>query len=136
MIEVSNLTAQTLQPGQAVTFDRIVLRTAYGAECFNAQVPTSIKLCAKGIYELHFNGNVTSPTAGAAVQLAMAVNNSPLVETAMNEVITAANNLKNVSTSTLFRNGCCDLDRISIINTGSVPVTLAPNSNFYVTRRS
>lgn len=136
MIEVSNTTTQTLQPGQSISFDKILLRTTCGSECRNRQVPSSIKLCAKGIYELHFNGNVTSDTAGAATQLAMAIGGAPLVETAMNATITAANDILNVSTSTLLRNCCCDLDRVSVTNIGTVPVTVVQNSNFYVIRKS
>lgn len=136
MIEVSNMATQTLQPGQSIAFDKVLLRTTCGAECYNKQVPTSVKLKCPGIYELHFNGNVTSDTAGAAVQLAMTIANSPLVETAMNATITAANDIVNVSTSTLLRNCCCDLDRVSVTNIGTVPVTVVQNANFYVIRKS
>lgn len=31
MINVSNMTAQVLQPGQAITFDKVTLRTRNGA---------------------------------------------------------------------------------------------------------
>lgn len=136
MIEVSNLATQTLQPGQSITFDKVLLRTTCGSECYNPQVPTSIKLGAKGIYELHFNGNITSDTAGTAVQLAMTIGGTPLVETAMNATIATANALANVSTSTLLRNCCCDLDRVSVTNVGTTPVTVAQNANFYIVRKS
>lgn len=137
MIELSNLTAQTLQPGQALTFDTVLLKSG-NCECWNRQLPQSVKLKAPcgAIYELTFTGNVTSTTAGAALQIAMAVANQPLKETAMNSTPAAANNLNNVHATTLFRNACGDANRISIINTGLVPVTIAPNSAFVIQRRS
>lgn len=137
MIELINTASQVIQPGQAVAFDRVLLHTGCG-ECYNRQLPSSIKLrggCCS-IYELHFNGNVTTSTAGDVAQLAIAVGGQPLVETGMNALPAAAGDLVNVSTSTLFKVGCSDLDRVSVINTGTTPVTVAQNSNFYVVRKS
>lgn len=135
MIVLSNLTAQTIQPGQSVTFDKVTLK-AGNCECYNSQLPKSVKLRAQGIYSLGFSGNVLTPTAGAAMQLAIAVAGQPLVETAMNSTPTTENVLNNISTETRFRNCCADLDRVSVLNTGAVPVTLAPNSAFVIERRS
>ena len=135
MIVLSNLTAQTIQPGQAVTFDKGILKSG-NCECFNSQIPTSVRLKSNGIYSLGFSGNVSSPTANAAMQLAIAVAGQPLVETAMNSTPSAADALNNISTETRFRVCCCDLNRVSVINTGTVPVTLAPNSSFVIERRS
>lgn len=140
MIEVTNTTAQTIQPGQTVTFDNVLLHAGC-SECFNKQVPNSIRLRYNGcqcspIYELHFNGNITSSTAGDVLQLAIAAGGTALKETGMNALPAAAGDLVNVSTSTLFRPGCSDINRISVINSGTTPVTVAPNSNFYVVRKS
>lgn len=135
MIVLSNLTAQTIQPGQAVTFNKLIMKSG-SCECWNSQLPNSAKLKARGIYSLGFSGNVASPTAGAAMQLAIAVSGQPLVETAMNSTPSTANVLNNISTETRFSNCCCDMDRISVINTGSVPVILAPNSALVIERRA
>lgn len=135
MIVLSNLTAQTLAPGQAVTFNNMILKSG-NCECWNKQLPTTVKLKAQGIYSLGFSGNVAVATAGQAAQLAIAVGGQPLVETAMNSTPSTANALNNISTETRFRNCCCDMDRISVINTGAVPVTLAPNSALVIERKS
>lgn len=135
MIVLSNLTAQEIQPGQAVTFDKVIMSSGCG-ECYNRQLPKTVKMRARGIYELAFSGNVTSATAGDALQLAIAVEGEPLVETAMNRTVVAANALENISTETRFRNCCPDTNRLSVINTGTVAVTLAPNSAFVVERKS
>lgn len=136
MIVLSNLAAVTIQPGQAVPFNHVILHSGCG-ECHNRQLPNSVKLRAHGgIYSLGFSGNIASPTAGAAMQLAIAVGGQPLVETAMNSTPSTANVFNNISTETRF-GGCCeDLDRVTVVNTGTVPVILAPNSAFVVERRS
>lgn len=131
MMVLSNTATQTLQPGQAITFDRVVTRCSCG-ECWNRQLPQSVKLCKQGCHLLSFSGNITSPTAGDALQLAIAVVGQPLVETAMNATSAAENQLVNVSTLTAYNNNCCDADRISVINTGTVPVTVAQNSSFVI----
>lgn len=133
MIVLSNLTAQTLQPGQAVTFNNVITESNCGRNvCYNKQAPQSVKLCKRGPYEVHFSGNVTGTTANAALQLAIALGGQALSETAMNSTPAAAGSLNNVHTTTVVRNCCCDLDRLSVINTGAVPVTLAPNSAFVI----
>lgn len=134
MVEISNTNAQVIQPGQAVTFNRIVVRSGNG-ECFNNQLGKFVKLRSNGCWTISFSGNVTSPTAGAATQMAIAIAGQPLIETAMNRTITTANNLENISTKTAYKVCCCDLNQVSIINSGTVPVTLAPNSAFLIERK-
>lgn len=138
MIQVTNSTSQLLQPGQALSFNGpVTLHTGCG-ECFNRQLPTSVKLgggCG-AIYNIEFSGNVTSATAGAQVQLALAVAGQPLTETAMNTAISTANALMNVNTGTLFKVCCNDINRVSVINTGTVPVTVAQNANLRIARRA
>lgn len=135
MIEVSNTAAQTLQPGQAISFNRVIHHKGCG-ECYTSQLPTSVKL--KGgcgaTYDVEFSGNVSLATAGAAGQLAIAVGGQPLVETAMNSTPSTANVLNNVATGTYLVINCSDLDRVSVINTGTVPITIAPNSNLRIRR--
>lgn len=135
MLMLTNLTTQTIPVGGAVTF-AVKLKTGC-SECFSRQVPTTIGLRARGVYEVHFNGNITAAAANTPVQIAIAAGGTPLVETAMNATPAAANQLVNVSTSTLFDNNCClaGVDRLTIINTGTNPVVIAQNSNFYVTRQ-
>lgn len=135
MIVLSNLTAQTLQPGQSVTFDKVTLR-AGTCECFNPQLPTSVRLKSNGIYSLGFSGNVSATTAGDLLQLAIAVGDQPLVETTMDSTPAAVDQLNNISTETRFRVCCSDLNRVSVKNIGTTVVTLAPNSAFVIERRS
>ena len=64
MISLSNTTAQTLTPGQSITFNTVVLHTGC-AECHRANT-SSVKLRAKGIYDVHFSANIGATVAGAA----------------------------------------------------------------------
>lgn len=136
MIELTTLAAQTIPVGGAVTFDNVKLRTGCN-ECYTRQLRTTIGLRNRGVYEVHFNGNITSDPA-AAVQLSIALGGQPLVETQMDATPAAANTPVNVSTSTLVENGCCmpGLDRLTVVNTGEAPVIVNANANFYVTRHS
>lgn len=134
MLQLSNLTAQTIQPGRAVTFDKVIRDTGC-AECFNPQVPNVATLRVPGaVYDVEFYGNVASATAGSAMQLAIALEGFPLPETAMNSTPSTANVLNNVSAGTWVGTCCADVKHLSVINSGAVPVTLAPNSSFRIVR--
>ncbi len=136
MIELTNREAQTVLPGGYVTFDRVKLHTKSSCECFSEQVPTSVKLCARGIYNLQFSGNGTSSAADTQLQVSIAVAGTPLVNTAMDAKPAAAGDLWNISGGTFFENCCCDADRISVMNTGAAPLVLAPNSSLRIIREA
>lgn len=124
-IQVSNSAAQLLNPGQAMTFQNVV--KCGDRQCFNRQLPTSVKLRAKGIHDVSFHGNITG-AAGASLQLAIALEGQAIPTTAMQATPATANALVNVSARTLVKDCCCDVDRISVINSGATPITVAPNA--------
>lgn len=127
MIELTNSAAQTVQPGAAVTFDTVMLHTGCG-ECFTKGIP-SVKLRAiGGTYKIDFTGNVSGTAANTPVQLAVALGGVaiPAAENAFN----------NIAIGTYAKNTCCDLNRVSIVNTGTVPVLLAANMNLRIARVS
>lgn len=134
MIEVSNLTAQTLQPGQAITFEEVLHQSGCW-ECYSRQIPTSVKLkaprCAQ--YEVFFNGNI-SGAAGDILRLAIAIGGQPLAETEMRVVPSGDPNSNNVSAGTYLVMTCADLDRVSVMNIGTTAIGLAPNSNLRIRR--
>lgn len=136
MIELTNLTTQTIPVGGAITFDKVVRHTGCG-ECFNSLVPTSVKLRAScGTYDIEFSANVTNEAAGLPVQLAIAAGGTQIPTTARNAVPAAAGDLWGISMGTYYANCCGDLSRISVINTGPNPVVVAPNSSLRIARRS
>ena len=131
MIELSNTTAQTIAPGQALTFDTVILNTGCG-ECHRANSGI-ITLRKIGIYEIHFSANIAGTTTGP-VQLSIELDGEPLAETTMISTPVAAADADNVATSTLVKTcaGCCG--RLTVVNTGTSDVVVSPNPVFYVKR--
>lgn len=135
MIVLTNSVAQTVAPGAAVTFDKVVLHTGCG-ECHDRRVPNSVKLTGNnGTYKIEFSGNIASPTAATPVQLAIALGPTALPETVMVSTPDTAEAFNNVSTGTYVRNNCCDFDRITVVNSGTTPVLLSANMNLRISRR-
>lgn len=132
MIVLSNSEEVTVAAGQPVIFDTVVSHTGKG-ECHRPNTG-SVKMCCQGIYELHFSGNITGDTAATPVQLQLQTTGVNLPETIMIAVPAAAGDLVNVGTETLYRNMCCDFDRVSVVNTGTEPVTIGAGSAFFVKR--
>lgn len=134
MIELTNTVAQTIQPGQAVTFDKILHHSGCG-ECYR-NATNFVRLKSNGIYRVDFSGNISGTTAGVPVQLAIAVEGVARPETVMVSTPSAANAFNNVGTGTYVRDCCCDVNKVSVINTGTVPVLLSANMNLRIERRS
>lgn len=134
MIELRNSAAQVVAPGAAVTFDTLVFQSGCG-ECWR-QGTNSVKLRGQGIYKLEFSGNIASATANTPVQLAIALGGTALPETVMIVTSSAANSFNDVATGTFVRNCCGDFDRVTVVNTGTSPVTLSANFNLRIERRS
>ena len=132
MIELSNTSAQTLPPGQALTFDSETLRSGC-AETHRAGsgIVTLRANCA--IYEAHFAANVTGTAAGP-VQLAIALDGEPLPEATMISTVTTAADLNNVATATLIRTGCGCCGRVSVVNTGTSDVVVSAGAALFVKR--
>lgn len=135
MIELTNSAAQTVQPGAAVTFDTVMLHTGCG-ECFTKGIP-SVKLRAiGGTYKIDFTGNVSGTAANTPVQLAVALGSVAIPATVGVSTPAAENAFNNIAIGTYAKNVCCDLNRVSIVNTGTVPVLLAANMNLRIARVS
>lgn len=137
MIVLSNNADVTLQPGQAMIFDQVILQSRNGAE-FHREGTGTIGLCAAGgVYRLAFTGNVAVPTGETVgeLRLQLEATGSGLAETVMLSTPAAVEQFNNVATQTLFRNGCCcGKDSISLVNEGTIPVTIAAGSSFSAAR--
>lgn len=132
MLEVSNSTAQVLAPGQALTFNAVLMKSG----CAEAHRTNSSIVTLKadhGIYELHFGGNVTKTVAGQA-QLAINLDGEPLVETTMISTIATVGNFNNVSAATLVKTGCGCCGRVTVTNVGTTEVTVGANASLFVKR--
>lgn len=137
MIVVSNTAAVVLTPGQAMTFNNVIWKSGCGESFRNSGSSVRVGL---GVYELAFNGNVTNADAATAVQLNLAIDGSVLPETTMTSTPNAINALNNVSASTIIgnRGNCCNPNpgnvSVTVVNSGTTNVTIAPNSKFSVRR--
>ena len=126
MIKLTNLAAQTIQPGQSVIFTTIMKKSGC-AECFRLGT-SSVKLCKRpASYEAVFQANVTTDTAGIA-QLSFGLSGDILPESTMVRQIATANAFDSISLSDLISINCCDFDRLSVTNTGTIPVIISTNA--------
>ena len=123
MIVLSNTTDQVVQPGQAITFNTVVLHTGNG-ECHRPGT-SSVKMKANGIYVASFSANIGVSGAAGIAQIAMAIGGEVLPESTMISNTIADGNLNNVAKEIPIKNCCCDYDRLTVINTGTTSVTIA-----------
>ena len=131
MILLSNSATQTIQPGEAMTFDLEKIKTGC-SEC-HRQGSSAIKLRKCGIYELMFTGNVGGAAVGM-VQLQMEAGGEVLPETTIIVTEDTVGSLNNVAAHTFFKNCCGDYDRITLVNTGTIAAVVDANSAFSAKR--
>lgn len=134
MIVLSNTTEQTLAPGESISFNRVVVHTGDG-ECFRRD-PSSVRLKRNGYYEVHFNANVSGPTAATPVQLTIRIDGVNLPETTMISVPAAVGDFNNVAAATAVGNCCCGQDRVTVTNTGANSIIIGANPNLFIKRIS
>ena len=134
MIVLSNSTEQTLLAGQSLTFDLVPLRTGCAE---SHRVGTgSVRLRYPGVYDIHFSANVGGTVANTPVQLAIELGGDVLRETTMISTPSAADVFNNVAKRTYVKNCPNDYDRITVTNTGTSDVVVAPNASLTIGRLS
>lgn len=132
MIQLTNTTAQTLSPGQALVFDAVELRTGC-AELHRAN-SSIVTLSAKcGVYDVSFGANV-SGTAAGPVQLSIELDGEPLFTGTMISTVTTAADPNSVSRTVPVRTGCGCCGRVTVVNTGTSDVVVSPGATLYVRR--
>ena len=132
MIELSNTTAQTIAPGQPLTFDSVLLKGGISeSHRTNSSIVTLKAKCS--IYEVHFAANIAGTAAGP-IQLSIALDGEPLAETTMITTPAAAGDVTNVATATLIRTDCNCCGRVTVVNTGVSDVIVSPNPALFVKR--
>ena len=119
MIQSVNEIEQVLTSNTSpITFADTDLRTA-SANCFNGWLnhnegSATFNILGGGIYQIDFNTNITSATAGV-VGLAIFADGVKLAGSEMNSVVATANQYDNVSTT----------KKIRVCGRGSVSITIA-----------
>ena len=95
-----------------------------------------VKLRTSGTYEINFAGNTSGAVARTHVPLAIALGGVGLPETVMLDTRSVENSFGNVSRGMFVRECCEGCDQITVINTGTVAVTLSANMNLRIKRLS
>lgn len=126
MIVLSNSNAQTLAPGQSLIFDTVILHTGCG-ECHRPNSGSVGLKGTNGIYDIYFSGNVSGAAEADVLQLNVMYDMSALPETTMISTATAADAFQNVGTGTSVKPCCCSNSLITVANTGTTTVTIAPH---------
>ena len=107
LIQATNEAVQTLTANTSdVKFSNVTLRTQ-SANCVNGWLgynegEAQFNIVAGGVYEISFNTNITSATAGT-VGLALFANGVQLTGTEMDATIAIANNWENISMNRKIR---------------------------------
>lgn len=131
MVVLSNSATQILQPGAAIVFDVTVVSTGV---CTCHRKNSAPKMIRNGKYLISFGGNVASPTAATEVELSIAVGGELLPETDMRATSTAAGDVNSVSRTTIYPVCCSDYSRVTVVNSGTTPVSVGPNTSLVVTQ--
>ena len=88
-------------------------------------------LTQKGIYRVHFNGNVTSAVVGD-ISLAIEVNGESISGGIINEVVAVANDEANVSAEVLVSVPCNCCMTVSVGNISTANAILVDNANIII----
>lgn len=132
MVVLKNTTAQTLQPGQSITFDDLVTWSGNG-ECARSGGPVGLRFSG-ATYKLYFKAIVTGATAADPVQLSIALGGAALPETNAVYTPAAANAVGTISAET-YAKTCVGLNNsVTVTNSGSFPIIVQPNSMLSVIR--
>ena len=107
LIQVTTDSTQTLAANtSSIKFNNVTLRTS-SANCqtgwagFN-EGDSQINIVAGGIYDISFNGNITSATTGI-VGVGIFANGNQLAGAEADETVTTANNWKNIALNKKIR---------------------------------
>lgn len=135
MIVLSNTNAQTLQPGQSLTFNTEVLHTGCG-ECHRSGSGSVGLRANDAIYNCAFRANIATTTGGTPVQLSINMDGSALPETTMISTSSTADAFNNVACETAISTCCKNGGNgfISISNNGSAPVIVGENPCLFIKR--
>ena len=132
MIVVSNAAAQTLTPGQSLTFN--VLKQT-GCSEFARNNSGSIFLKPGGVYEVEYHANVTNGAATTAVQLSLNFAGSTLPETTAVFTPSAINVVGNISGKTYVATVLpFSSFAVTLTNTGTTDITISPDASIAVQR--
>lgn len=125
----SNQATQTLLPGQSLNMTKIAGQKS------NCQInPTNgANVKGKGVFLAAFSGNISGAAAGTPVELSLEIDGTTVPSSRMISTPSAADAFNDVSTVTAFSDNCCCMGtKITVINTGTVAVTVDANASLVI----
>lgn len=131
MVVLTNTEEQEVQPNQALVFNRVVAKSK-GCCCKGLSPSGSSVKLSRGDHYVILNANVGG-AAGTQANLALALGNEVIPWTTRTVTITEATDIFPVSGVFPIDQCCCDFDRVSIVNTGTTPITVVANPTLAVT---
>lgn len=131
MIVLTTTTDQTVQVGQPIVFDNVVMNT--GCACHRANSP-SAKIIGRGKYMIHFNANVGSNTADTEASVTLRDSGENIVGTNMIHMTEGAGDLNHVGVAMPINNCCWRYGTITAVNTGTTPLNVGAGASLVITK--
>ena len=133
MVVYSNAAEQVVSPGQSLTLTKLsYCNCDRRKDCYANTIPGAT-VSGKGPFVAAFTGNVSSATAAVPIELSIAVDGVPIPTSRMVTTPAAADALENISAVTGFSgNSCCMSINVTVENTGTNPITVAPNAGLVI----
>ena len=122
---------QTVAINQNVLFNSNRVRSCANYSIRHDEGSGLFTLTQKGIYRVHFNGNVTSAVVGD-ISLAIEVNGESISGGIINEVVAVANDEANVSVEVLVSVPCNCCMTVSVGNISTENAILVDNANIII----
>ncbi len=135
MIKVLTSADRTLEPGQALTYDLTAVHTGCGRSERHQAGSSVIRLIQNGYYQVYFTANIGAVAPGAA-QVTMQLDGEAIPGATAITPTAAAGDLSNVTIIQPVLNNCCDRSRITIVNSGTAPITVGAGAQLFVKRIS
>lgn len=125
MVLMYNTTEQTLQPGQAIVFDKIETVSGCG-ESARSGGPLGLNAADGAVYRIDAGGNITGATAAEPVELSIAIGGVARISTTRIYTPAVADAVGSIDTFTYVRTSPFLNNDITVINSGTNPVTVSP----------
>lgn len=138
MINATNNTVQTVQPGANILFNGSNVRTRSCSSCqgwLNHNINSGLfEITKAGVYEIHFNANV-SPTVAGPITLDITNAGETILGGTMKTAGTTPDVFENVSATILVEVPCNCCDTFTIKNnTPTNPITVDVSPSIVIKR--
>lgn len=133
MIDAVNVPVQTVAPNGSVLFANTRIRT--GCSVRHEEGSSRFVALKPGVYQVSFNGNVTTPTGGVLGPIQFEITQDGEVVAGSKMVVTPAaiGTLVNISSTVLIRVFCDCCVSLGVRNTGVADANVQ-DANFVITR--